>query len=84
MANLCRFITLLSLAVLLTGCGGAHPWLRSPGPVEYQRHHAALHDPYPDNEAGPPIDGGRPLAFEKPLPEPVRSRGLMDSWWQRF
>ena len=40
-------------------------------------------DPYPDPNAGPEVVGGRPREFQKPLPEPVRSRYLTDSWWQR-
>jgi hypothetical protein len=67
--------------VSVTGCGTRRPNLRHPGPTLYQRYNATLHDPYPDNDAGPAVEGGRPMAFEKPLAEPVRSRWLRDNWW---
>jgi hypothetical protein len=53
------------------------------GPIQQQQYNASLHDPYPDNEAGPAIEGGRPRDFQVPLAEPVRNRWLRDSWWAR-
>lgn len=63
--------------------GLSWPQWRNPGTVDSQRNDASLHDPYPDPNAGPEVVGGRPREFQKPLPEPVRSRYLTDSWWQR-
>lgn len=54
-----------------------------PGTLDQQRSSAVLHDPYPDAYAGPTTDGMRPREFQRPLPEPVKNRGLKDSWWQR-
>lgn len=65
---------LLLVSVLLSGCPSLRPNLFHPGPQEYQRSQAILHDPYPDNDAGPEVEGGRPLDFEKPKPEPVRNQ----------
>lgn len=67
---------------LLAGCQrfGA-PNLRNPGTLLNQQFRATLHDPYPDQDAGPEMTGVRPPLFREPLPEPVRTRGLQDEWW---
>ena len=62
------------------GCG-YRPFAGPAGTLTYQRQNATLHDPYSDNELGPEVVGGRPREFQKPLPEPVRSRWLQDAWW---
>ena len=49
--------------------------------MQSQRSWATLHDPYPSNDIGPAVVGGRPPGFEKQQPEPVRSRYLRDWWW---
>ena len=74
-------ILLGALWVGVTGCATRRPNLVHPGPSLYQRYNATLHDPYPDNDAGPKVEGGRPMAFDKPLAEPVRNRWLRDNWW---
>lgn len=76
-------IAALGLALLsCSGCASLFPdWLH-PGPTQYQRFNAVLHDPYPDNDAGPEVVGGRPRDFQKPLAEPARNRYLRDSWWR--
>ena len=75
------------LAASHLGCAGSRglewPHFRNPGTIDQQRNNASLHDPYPDPDAGPAIVGGRPREFQKPLAEPVRSRWLTDSWWQK-
>ncbi len=81
-----KHVQLLSAVLLLTavvGCGLARPRVLNPGTQQHQQYKATLHDPYPDNDAGPTVDGGRPMEFQKPLAEPVRSRWLRDSWWQQ-
>ena len=62
--------------VVLSGCGLAYPRLRGPGTLWEQRSRAVIHDPYPDQEAGPEIVSGRPRAFLHPLPEADRNRLL--------
>lgn len=58
------FIILLFLS---TGC---HLQLDQgpPGTIGVQRARAAVHDPFPSNELGPEIMGGRPLGFDLPAP----------------
>ena len=51
------------------------PNLAQPGTIEQQRQRAAIHDPYADNNAAPPIEGGRPREFSNPRSEPTRSSG---------
>jgi hypothetical protein len=80
---------LILLAASTTGCAGGRflglEWPRfgyPPGTVEAQRSEAALHDPYPDPDAGPPVVGGRPREFQKPQAEPARPRWLPGTGWQ--
>src|SRR5689334_9433228 len=61
-----RWWFLALLAALSSGCAWDWPTLRRPGPIDYQRNEAQLHDPYPDPDAGPPVVGGRPREFQKP------------------
>ena len=78
-----RFSALL-MALLLAvcaGCNGYGSLLGSRGSIKQQRLSATVHDPYADNDAGPEIVGGRPLQFQKPLAEPVRSRPFWERWW---
>ena len=70
-------LTLGSLAcmvVLFAGCLN-QPLFRPPGTIGYHRSQAVLHDPFPSNDLGPPIMGGRPLGFDRPLSEVVDSQG---------
>lgn len=41
---------------------------------ERERQQAVRFDPYPDNDIGPEVDGGRPPGYGQQLPETVRSR----------
>ena len=42
--------------------------------TEVERKQAVRFDPYPDNDIGPKVDGGRPPGYGQQLPESVRSR----------
>ncbi len=42
--------------------------------MERQYARAAVHDPYPLNDIGPEVVGGRPRGFMNPLPEAKRNR----------
>jgi hypothetical protein len=72
----------LLTAAAAGGCAGYHPRLWQPGTIQQQRLRATVHDPYPDPDLGPEIDGGRPREYQEPLPEPVRNRLFVDSWWR--
>lgn len=72
-----------ALGPMLAGCAGHQGRFWRPGTIEQQRLRATIHDPYPDPDLGPWIDGGRPREYERPLPEPVRNRIYVDSWWWR-
>ncbi len=75
---------LASLMILATvvamGCkseGGRYAaskktW-RQPGTIHQQQIRATVHDPYPDQDAGPDVVGGRPRDYQQPLAEPVRN-----------
>ena len=67
------------LLLSLSACSSAvrKPRLFSPGPVGYQRHIAEQYDPYPLNDLGPEVVGGRPREFQKPQDEVSRARQLL-------
>ncbi len=58
---------LLASAALSSGCRSLArpPWL-NPGPTDYQRYNAVVHDPYPDTHAGPEALGTRPRDYDNP------------------
>ena len=45
------------------------PNLGPPGTIGMQRSRAVLHDPYPSDDLGPPVVGGRPKGFDRPQSE---------------
>ena len=71
----------LSFALLLSGCGTGPRLFQPSGTIGYQRSQAVLHDPFPNNDLGPPIMGGRPREFDRPLPEVVDSQ--VSPWAQQ-
>lgn len=82
---ICRaniLLTLVASSLVAVGCAG-HPRLLHPGTIQQQRLRATIHDPYPDPNLGPYYDGSRPREYLEPLPEPVRNRLYVDSWWWR-
>jgi hypothetical protein len=76
-----RWIVALSVAcAALGGCAGN---IFDPGNIYQQRLQATIHDPYSDQDLGPEVVGGRPRDYQQQLPEPVRNRLYVDSWWGR-
>lgn len=73
--------SLVLLLPVLCGCNVAKPNVQRPGPTNVQRYEATQFDPYGDNEAGPVIVGGRPLAFQRPYAEPERARTFENKRW---
>lgn len=64
------------MVVMLTACSPTirMPRLESPGTAGFQRHNAEQFDPYPQNDMGPPIVGGRPPDYAVPRPAVERAR----------
>jgi hypothetical protein len=50
------------------------PDFSNPGWAQQQRNDAVAHDPYPVDDAGPEIVGGRPREYQRPLNEVERAR----------
>lgn len=46
------------------------------GTVERQKSRAVVHDPYPLNDIGPEVVGGRPREYSNPQAEPVRQHAV--------
>lgn len=71
-----RFTPWIICVLLLCGCSPTlhKPQLLHPGPAWYQRRIAEEFDPYPLNDLGPEIVGGRPREFQKPDNEVTRAR----------
>jgi len=67
---------MLALLLPLTACSSTvhKPTLQHPGPAYFQRNNAQQFDPYPLNDIGPEIVGGRPREFQKPFGEVTRAR----------
>jgi hypothetical protein len=59
----------------LAGCKGTiMPRLESPGTAGYQRYNALQFDPYPLDDVAPPVAGGRPKEYDRPIPEVQRGQ----------
>jgi len=58
----------------MSGCKASHYTERfGIGTIDRQKAKAADFDPYPLNDIGPSVVGGRPPGFFNPLPEPRRN-----------
>jgi hypothetical protein len=69
-----RALSLIAVVLLLPICGGclAMPNVVHPGSEPYQQARARIFEPYPENEPGPPVVGGRPREYQNPVAEPDR------------
>ena len=74
---------LLAACLACLAAGGCITDPFNPGTVQQQRLQATVHDPYSDQDLGPEVVGGRPRDFQQQLPEPVRNRMYVDSFWGR-
>jgi hypothetical protein len=77
---------LLAVLFATTGCKGSqlgqYRWGGSQygqGSVDRQKARAVYFDPYPLNDIGPEVVGGRPRGFQNPLPEANRNE-LRNPW----
>jgi hypothetical protein len=73
-----KFWTTALVAIFL-GTGGclAPPRLLNPGSEKQQQRRAELFEPYPENDVGPPIVGGRPREYASPRAEVLRVQPRM-------
>lgn len=69
------------LVLSFAGCQGsqigAKRWsggIFGQGSEDRQKYRAASFDPYPLNDIGPEVVGGRPRGFQNPLPEASRNQ----------
>jgi len=65
----CQIVAVLIL-ISFNGCY-LRPNFGSPGTIYQQRARAVLSDPFPNNDLGPEIVGGRPRGYDRPLSEPT-------------
>jgi hypothetical protein len=74
--NWLLFVSGTMAVTLFAGCSPTirMPRLESPGTAGFQRHNAEQFDPYPQNDMGPEIVGGRPPDYAVPVPEVQRAR----------
>lgn len=74
-----KVVIVASLLAQLSACSPTirYPRLASPGTAPLQRYNAEQFDPYPQNDMGPEIVGGRPLDYAVPVSEVNRSRQSM-------
>ena len=73
-----------AIGFVSVGCRGYRtPFNTSPGTTQQQRFEAVAHDPYPENDLGPAVVGGRPRDYQKPIAEPVRDKMYSEkrSWF---
>jgi len=60
-----QFLSLgLLICVVSIGCN-YRPNFGPQGTIGMQRNRAVVHDPYPNNDLGPPVIGARPLGYER-------------------
>ncbi|MHC4399820.1 MAG: membrane or secreted protein [Planctomycetota bacterium] len=71
-----RFWSLLTAVSCLcaAGCSGLGSNWSRPGTAAIQQERAEVFDPYPENDVGPPVVGGRPRGYQKATAEPFRAR----------
>jgi hypothetical protein len=81
-----RSLKLLSAVAILAAAGCASvstPRLFETRPTELQQSTAQRFDPFPENDTGPEVEGGRPREFDKPIAEPSRARWNPFTWGRR-
>ncbi len=70
-------LLLIMAASTCTGCANRSGWGIpgfGKGTVDRQSARAVYHDPYPLNDLGPEVVGGRPREYQQPLPEATRNQ----------
>lgn len=79
------------LALCFGGCHGSEAgskrWGGSAygqGSIDRQKNRAVVFDPYPLNDIGPEVVGGRPHGFRNPLPEAKRNQLTEKNPWAGY
>ncbi len=80
-----RTLSIFALGVLLfaaSGCSNRPGWGFSwgQGTTAQQKARATVHDPFPLNDIGPEVVGGRPREFYNPQPEAVRNQNTRNGY----
>ena len=63
-----KVLAVTAVLIMTAGCH-LRPNFGPPGTIGMQRSRAVLHDPYPSDDLGPPVLGGRPRGFDRPQSE---------------
>jgi hypothetical protein len=74
-----RLPLFLGLVILVGGCAQrprAWGFPGGAGTVDRQKARASVHDPFPLNDIGPDVMGGRPREFAEPRSEASREASL--------
>ena len=69
-----KWLLCCTVLASLAGCANRQGWgfASGQGTIERQKARAVVHDPYPLNDIGPEVVGGRPREFVNPQAEAVR------------
>jgi hypothetical protein len=67
------------MLLMLAGSCVARPKVIDPGTERYKQARAQRFDPYPQNDMGPAVVGGRPRDFQNPPAEVLRVQPRKDS-----
>jgi len=73
-----KLIFCCATLISLGGCANRQGWgfASGQGTIDRQKSRAVVHDPYPLNDIGPPVMGGRPREYYDPQAEVTRSRAV--------
>jgi len=70
---------------IICGCRSpdfARPNWHHPGSMNEQQARAAIFDPFPDNDGGPKVEGGRPPTYSTPPSDVKRSQAFREGVWR--
>ena len=71
-----RMLGCCMLILAVAGCANRPGWgfRGAQGTIDRQKARAVVHDPFPLNDIGPEVIGGRPREFYNPQPEATRQQ----------
>jgi hypothetical protein len=76
-----QVFAVMAAGITLPACSSAvrKPHLLHPGPAPFQQANAEVFDPFPQNDMGPAIDGGRPRDVGPPRSQVERAQDFLRS-----